>query len=284
MASSEYGPGALPDEPSDAESKLRAKASLRAWLCVGGGFALMGQRGLAVVTFLSSVAIPAAIVWWAFDPSPAVVGSFLAIVLIASILWAAEQVVAKRAPLAPPGPSFLVAGFIPATCLFWLGVVAAIGVWLASFGSLLMNGTGMTPTLMQGEHVIYHKHVDWQRLKRGTVIVYMNSRESTWGRPESILVSRILAEPGDTLAIDGGRYVVNGIATRPISGTGRFTPVLHIPTNPDVITVPADYYFVVQDSPYGGLDSRVLWWVPRQNVLGTRLWRTGTRGMLQRVE
>jgi signal peptidase I len=155
-------------------------------------------------------------------------------------------------------------------------------IWF-SFGSLFLAGPGMSPTLEKGELVVYHKRVFDDRLVPGRVIVYKSSDRSAWGDPGLIVISRILAVPGDRLSLQGTKYMTNGQAGPVIGPTGKYTPVISIPQDPEAIQIPEDSYFIVQDSPAGGFDSRILSWVLRKDIVSTDLYYLRADRLLKTV-
>ena len=54
---------------SNDEAELRMKAVKRSWICPGAGFALVGNRTYAVLTFVASLCILPAVAWLAFQPT-----------------------------------------------------------------------------------------------------------------------------------------------------------------------------------------------------------------------
>jgi signal peptidase I len=140
------------------------------------------------------------------------------------------------------------------------------------------------PTLEDAERLIYHRFVDRQSVKPGAIIVYKNADDSAWGEPGWIAISRILAGPGDNIAIQNGNFVVNGIVGLPVANTGKYDVVLDIPSAPESLTVPDGCYFIVQDSPTRGFDSRVLAWVREDNIIGSRLWFFSRPGLGKPIE
>ena len=166
----------------------------------------------------------------------------------------------------------------------WLAVAVAVGLLVAEFRPLRMVGSGMEPTLEEAERLVYHRYVDRQSVRPGAVIVYENAEDSGWGEPDWIVISRVLAGPGDEIAIQDGRYVVNGTAGPPVAAPGRYDVVVNVPASPESVTVPDGRYFVVQDAPNGSLDSRVLSWVHTDDILASRLWYLSPRGFFKPVE
>jgi signal peptidase I len=157
-------------------------------------------------------------------------------------------------------------------------------LFLARFGSAQATNDGMSPTLQKGERLLYEKRINRPNLRRGAVIIYRLSERSEWGNPGVLMVSRILAVPGDQLSIRDGKYLVNGHEVRSVPPMRTDTRVIPVPSAPKAISIPANHYFVIQDSPTTGLDSRVLSWVERDEIEGARLYLMSGRGIFKRVE
>jgi len=266
------------------EGEIRNKAVKRAWFCPGAGFALAGYGTYAIATFVASLGILPAAGWVAFQPSAASLGTAIAVLAISTVLWIAEQISVKKAALHTPSPAVLDRQFVASTCTMWLAVLLAVGLVMSAFGSLRIAGSGMKPTLEKAERLIYYKHIDWQSVKPGAIIVYENANDSGWGKPGWLVVSRILAGPGDNISIQNGKYIVNDAAGPAVASASERGVVLDVPSSPESLAVPNDCYFIVQDSPSGGFDSRVLSWVRADNIVGSRLWRFSDRGICQAVK
>lgn len=273
------------DEPRTIdEADIRKKAVKRSWICPGTGFALIGNGPYAIATFVASLCIVPAVAWVAIQPAPASLWTAISVFVVATVLWLAEQIAIKKAALRRPSRSILDRGFIASSCMMWLAVILVTGLLVTAFDSLQMAGSGMTPTLENAERLIYHKHVDWQSVKPGAIIVYKNANDSAWGEPGLLVISRILAGPGDDISIQDGKYVVNGITGPPVADTGKYDVVVDIPSSPQSLKIPDGCYFIVQDSPDGSFDSRVLSWVRDDNIVGSRLWYFSGRGLFKPVE
>src|SRR5437773_5334733 len=91
---------------------LRTKAVGRSWLCPGAGFAFLGWGGMALATFLASLATAGAIAWFAIRLSAAAIWMVLGGYSFALILWVVEKIAVKNVVAVPPKPRFLVAGFL----------------------------------------------------------------------------------------------------------------------------------------------------------------------------
>jgi signal peptidase I len=133
----------------------------------------------------------------------------------------------------------------------------------------------MNPTLKPNELFVYYKRVDPETVLPASVVVFKNANDSGWGRPGSLVVSRILAGPGDRLAMDGDYYVVNGSRAWRVAAVGERNICIDVPPAPAALVVPDGCYFTVQNTPAQGLDSRVLCWLRKEKIVSSMIWRLG---------
>jgi signal peptidase I len=269
---------------SDDAGALRKKAFRRSWLCPGAGFALLGRTILALATFVVSLCAMASMAWAALHPGAGTLWAFAVLFVLAATLSIMEQIAVGRMAAYAPGPRFLVDGFPFAVSGIGLAAAIVLIVILSSFGSLRLAGSGMTPTFEKGELFLYHKRALDDRLVRGRVIVYKLSDHSAWGQAGVLMVSRILAVPGDRLSMQGEHYLLNGEPGPAVGATGQFAPVIAVPRTPETIQVPENCYFMIQDSPAGGFDSRVLSWAQRKDIVSTNFYYLRTHDFLKSVE
>jgi len=130
--------------------------------------------------------------------------------------------------------------------------------------SFIVEGTSMMPTLENNQRLLVDKLTyRFRDPQHGDIVVFrypMNPKEE--------FIKRIIAVPGDTVAIIDGRLFVNGqlieedyIADKTIRGF-----------NPQV--VPEGHYFVLGDNRNNSLDSRDprVGFVPRKNIIGRAIW------------
>jgi len=272
------------DAPGGGLGALRKKALRRSKFCPGAGFAFLGCKVLAIISLLASLCVLMSIVWVSFFPSSESLWALIGFFILFSALSIGERVAVRRVTPHQPGPRFLVGGFPFAASLWWVGIVAVLVVFLGSFGSVRVLGPGMSPTFEVGEQVLYHRRALDERLLRGKVIAYKLSGQSAWGQPGWLVVSRILAVPGDQLSIQNDRYFVNGEPGPVVAVTGEYAPIITVPQTPDTIQVPENCYFIVQDSPKGGFDSRVLSWAHRKDIVSTDLYYLRARGILKEIK
>lgn len=270
--------------PSPTEVEIRQQASNRSWVCPGTGFASIGQASWAMISWCVTLSLLPATICLVVWPSAMALWTIVLVVFLSGVLWIAERIAIRRARLRRPSPKFLHERYSIVIAISAGTGILVIALFLTGFGSLRMAGTGMMPTLEPGERLVYHKHVDWDAVKPGAIIIWENTPQSGWGEPGWLITARILAGPGDELSIRNGRYLVNGETGPPVEPIRRAPVVLNIPRSPEALTIPPDCYFMVQDAPNNGFDSRVLSWAKAENIVGSRLWYLSSRGILKPVE
>jgi len=166
-------------------------------------------------------------------------------------------------------------------------VILALLIFLGlqfSMGNYKVEGSSMVPTLEEGEYVIVNKLVylrfdpreivgllpfvdspekslyPFHAPNRGDVIIFEFPPD-----PDRDFVKRVIGLPGDTVELQRGQVLVNGIAlsepyiTRTSSDSMR------------EIHVPPDNYFVLGDNRGASHDSRNWGPVPAGNIIG-RAW------------
>jgi signal peptidase I len=153
--------------------------------------------------------------------------------------------------------------------VLWL-LMALLLRWLVVEPRWIPSGS-MLPTLQLQDRILVEKvrpHLGRNFLP-GTVVVFHPPAplvEAGYD-PGAALIKRVVAGPGDRVEIVGGRLLRNGEPVQPDwSGQAmdyRFGP----------IEVPEGHLLVLGDNRNASLDSHVWGPLPRQEVIGTAIWR-----------
>ncbi len=153
------------------------------------------------------------------------------------------------------------------TTLYWLrdlavSVVIAIVVILFLYQPVKVEGTSMTPSLVNDERIFINKFVyrfGISDIDRGDTIVFWAPED-----PSKSYIKRVIGVPGDVIEIVEGRVILNGqpLAEPYIRDQDR-----------DRMSMPArkveeGHYFVLGDHRNSSNDSRSWGTVPRDAIYG----------------
>ncbi len=167
-------------------------------------------------------------------------------------------------------------------------------VFRSSFADWNTVPTGsMQPSIVEGDRILVDKlaydlnvpltHISLARFadpQRGDVIVFDSAAAKTR------LVKRVVGIPGDRVQLIDNRLVVNGVAalyddieetqnavfaTEHLHGVShrvRLSPHITASANFGPVTVPEGHYFAMGDNRDNSADSRVIGFVPRDEIGG----------------
>ena len=149
-------------------------------------------------------------------------------------------------------------------------IVTTILIALAIFvllqltiGSFIVRGTSMLPNIQHGECIMVNKvSYFFEDPDHGDVIIFHSPRN-----PNSDLVKRIIALPGDTVEIKDNKLFINNIPL--VEPYIKEVPTYKYPLQ----EIPADHYFVLGDNRNISADSSHGWLLPRENIVG-KAWVT----------
>lgn len=272
------------DQESVDEYRLRRQARRRSWFSPGAGWALIGHPLKAWLTLITYVALIASALWLIWRLSALAFWLTVTFFVATLVIWSLELASLGRATVRLTPSAWLVRGFWPITLLVGLSSLAVPALMWVELDVTRIRGGGMEPSIASSESLVYHRHPTKGDLARGRVIVCKLSEETRVGRPGLLLIGRVLALPGDKLSIRGGAYVVDGESTDYLADSRIDQPAIDVPKWPKEVTVPDERYFVVQDSPRPGLDSRSFSWIRWQDIESTRIHSLRPDRLLQPVE
>ena len=147
----------------------------------------------------------------------------------------------------------------------WFRTVASAAVYatlIVTFGFQVarVEGRSMEPTLHDQDRLVVNKFAyQVHNPEVGDVVMLLHPNE-----PDLSLVKRVIAGPGDTVAIRAGVVVRNGIAQE----DSYVPPQFRLAEDRPEELVPEGHYFVLGDHRNNSSDSRSFGAVPRKYILG----------------
>jgi signal peptidase I len=118
----------------------------------------------------------------------------------------------------------------------------------------------MEPTIKADERVLVNKLS--QSPQRGDLVQFDTGFRYGLGDREAVrFIKRVVAIPGDTVAIESGQLVVNGVVIEEDYATAATEDY-------PMVKVPADHYFVLGDNREKSYDSRFLGAIEADQIEG----------------
>ena len=129
----------------------------------------------------------------------------------------------------------------------------------------------MLPTLQLQDRILVEKLRPrlGAPLRAGTVVVFHPppTLVEAGYDPGAALIKRVVAGPGDTVEVRGGMLLVDGRPAEAVIGSEA------IDYSQPPVTVPEGDLWVLGDNRNASLDSHVWGPLPREEVIGTAIWR-----------
>ena len=143
------------------------------------------------------------------------------------------------------------------------------------FQAFYIPAQGMRPNLLPGDYVLANKRALRQRDPQPGEVVVLRDPSN----PEQRLVKRVVAGPGDRVAVQGGRVRINGgeIAYRPGAEDGLYEKLGAVEYRIEAseggdasreVLVLADHFYVLGDNRANSRDSRQFGPVRREALVG----------------
>jgi signal peptidase I len=134
--------------------------------------------------------------------------------------------------------------------------------------AFVIPSSGMSPTLLVGDHLLANKLIYWFRAPvRGELVVFRYPPD-----PSKDFLQRVIATGGETIEIRDKKVFINGrpypndpgVSTEPDIQPGSQSSRDNIPS----MTLPKDAVFVLGDNRDRSLDSRFWGYVPADQIVG----------------
>lgn len=262
---------------------FRKMARVRSWLCPGAAYEALGNPGLATITFATAALTTGSAIYLALTPS-ATTAVVLAMLLVAStILWISESIATyvawPRSLVKPTGN-----GYIMRAAVLWSMYVALAAIVLASYGALQNSDNAMSPTVMEGDKLIYRRRGAGTTYAVGQVVLFRLHKDNKFTEAGALVLGRIMAGPGDNIYRRELEYYVNGVVDRDVAPDKPYPLALEIARHPNETTVPDGCYFVIQDALETGRDSRVLSWARAEDIVSNEMYRVRGLPPWRRIE
>lgn len=155
---------------------------------------------------------------------------------------------------------------IKAAVLDWLltiviAVCLSLGIRTYVAEAMWIPSESMAPTLKIGDHLLIDKLLyKISGIKRGDIIVFNPPQAANLD--DKVLIKRVIALPGETIAIKNGLVYINGM---PLNEPYIFEKAIH-DFGPYI--VPNDAVFVMGDNRNNSYDSRSWGALPVNNIIG----------------
>ena len=147
----------------------------------------------------------------------------------------------------------------------WVRTLTSAAVYatlIVTFGFQVarVEGRSMEPTLQDQDRLVVNKLAyQVHDPAVGDVVMLLHPND-----PSQSLVKRIVAEPGDTVVIQGGVVIRNGVAINEVYVPAELRSFDTLPP----VAIPQGFYFVLGDHRNNSSDSRTFGPVPRKYILG----------------
>ncbi|MBD2460180.1 signal peptidase I [Oscillatoria sp. FACHB-1407] len=166
------------------------------------------------------------------------------------------------------------------------GILVAIGTLTAcspAYKAFYIPSESMTPTLQVNDRIVAHLNAYQSELpQRGDIIIFKPTDDIVQLAPnldpETVLVKRVVALPGETIEVKDGAVHINN---QPLQESYIVEPPEYT-WGP--IMVPANSYVVFGDNRNNAFDSHYWGFVPQENIVGKvtrRFWPPSRMGAIK---
>ena len=147
-------------------------------------------------------------------------------------------------------------------------LILAFGIRTFAVQAFFIPSGSMIPTFNIGDRILVDKaFFDYHDLKEGAIVVFSQpTRDTMCGPPETDLVKRVIATPGQTIWSVGNTIYINGRVLNESYLTAAAREDLGPPIKKT--TVPQNEFYVLGDNRSISCDSRYWGPVPGKTIVG----------------
>jgi signal peptidase I len=163
-----------------------------------------------------------------------------------------------------------------------VALLLAFGIRTFAFQTFWIPTTSMVPTLDVNDRILVLKaFFNWHQLREGDIVVFTHPpRDQCGGPPQSDLVKRVIALPGQTIYSARGILYVDGRRLREpyLPPDDPLGPPIPGATRQDPFHVPAGEFYVMGDNRAISCDSRFWGPIKGSSIVGRvvmLLWHDG---------
>jgi signal peptidase I len=234
---------------------------LHSALCFAFALGIRKHRAWAAIAAAGFWLLPVPVLLLRGAPPNAIPALALSAAIGAAMLWTALALWHDRASRLHPWP--------------WVAVLLLFTLGFVSLQPFRQPSSSMSPTVLAGDYFLVDT-ASWKlgrTPQRNQIVAFHYPLD-----PQQIFIKRIVAVPGDRVAMHDKQLIVNGVPVREpwAVHTSTYIDPYRDSLRGEELVVPRDSYFVLGDDRDDSLDSRYFGFVQRSKIVGSPLFIYGS--------